>query len=246
MNSTTNPPQAISTALPTIAASLHSQEFAWIGNAYSITSTAFIPWAGGAAHIFGRRPVLLIGLLFFFVGSAMCGASTNMSLMLAGRAIQGVGSGVILTLTEIVLADLVPLAERGAFQGAFGAVWALASAAGPVIGGALAAANWHWLFYMNLPLTAIVIAIVATCLNLRTPEEEGGWRAQVKRMDWLGNLTFIPSITLVTLALVWGGQTYAWSDAHVLAPLVIGVVGLVLWFFLEKYVGFFPSSSFIP
>ncbi|KAF7981925.1 hypothetical protein HWV62_30691 [Athelia sp. TMB] len=235
---------AISTALPTIAGALHSEDFAWIGNAYSITSTAFIPWAGGAAHIFGRRPILLLGLIFFFVGSAMCGASTTMSLMLAGRAIQGVGSGVILSLVEIVLADLVPLAERGAFQGGFGAVWALASATGPVIGGALAAANWHWLFYLNLPLTAIVIVIVGIFLNLRTPEEEGGWKAKVKRMDWLGNGIFIPSITLLILGLVWGGQTYPWSDAHVVAPLVIGAVGLVVWFFLEKYVVEHPTVPF--
>ncbi|KAF7976442.1 hypothetical protein HWV62_6677 [Athelia sp. TMB] len=235
---------AISTALPTIAAALHSEDFAWIGNAYSITSTAFIPWAGGAAHIFGRRPILLIGLLCFLVGSAMCGASTTMSLMLAGRAIQGVGSGVILALVEIVLADLVPLAERGAFQGAFGAVWALASATGPVIGGALAAANWHWLFYLNLPLTAIVIVIVGVYLDLRTPLEEGGWRAQVKRMDWLGNGVFIPSITLLILGLVWGGQSYPWTDVHVLAPLIIGAVGLIIWFFLEKHIVEHPTVPF--
>ena len=175
----------------------------------------------------------------------MCGASTAMSLMLAGRAIQGVGSGVILSLVEIVLADLVPLAERGAFQGACGGVWALASATGPVIGGALAAANWHWLFYLNLPLTAIVIVIVGIFLDLRTPEEEGGWKAKVKRMDWLGNGIFIPSITLLILGLVWGGQTYAWSDAHVVAPLVIGAVGLVVWFFLEKYVCLHLPSSYL-
>ncbi|KZP23294.1 MFS general substrate transporter [Athelia psychrophila] len=235
---------AISTALPTIAAALHSEDFAWIGNAYSITSTAFIPWAGGAANIFGRRPVLLTGLLFFLVGSAMCGASTAMPLMLAGRAFQGVGSGVILTLVEIVLADLVPLAERGAFQGAFGAVWALASATGPVIGGALAASNWHWLFYMNLPLTALVIAIVGAFLDLRTPEEPGGWRAKVRRMDWLGNLVFIPSITLLILALVWGGQSYAWADAHVLAPLLLGALGLAAWFVLEKHVVAHPTVPF--
>lgn len=227
---------AIATALPTIAAALHSENFTWIGNAYSVTSTAFIPWAGGSAHIFGRRPILLLGLFLFLAGSAMCGASSSMPLMLAGRSFQGVGSGIIFSLVEIVLADLVPLTERGAFQGAFGAVWALASATGPVIGGVLAAANWHWLFYLNLPLTAMVIGVVGAFLDLRTPEEESGWKAKVKRMDWLGNGVFIPSITLFVLALVWGGQTYAWSDAHVVAPLVIGVIGLVVWFFLEKYV----------
>jgi len=103
---------AISTALPTIAHALKSEDFTWIGNAYSITATSVIPWSGGLAHVFGRRPILLGGLISFAVGSALCGAANNMNTMLAGRAFQGVGSGVILSLVEIILADLVPLSER--------------------------------------------------------------------------------------------------------------------------------------
>jgi len=173
---------AISTALPTIAHALKSEDFTWIGNSYSITATAFIPWSGGLANVFGRRPILIGGLLFFAVGSAMCGAAKNMNTMLAGRGFQGVGSGVILSLVEIVLADLVSLSERGTFQGAFGATWALASAVGPPLGGAFAKTNYRWLFYMNLPLTAIVIAIVGLFMNLKTPP--GTIRDKLQRMDW--------------------------------------------------------------
>jgi MFS family permease len=233
---------AISTALPTIAHALNSEDFTWIGNAYSITATSFIPWSGGLANVFGRRPILLGGLVFFAVGSAMCGAAKNMNTMLAGRAFQGVGSGVILSLVEIVLADLVSLSERGGFQGAFGAVWALASATGPLIGGAFATKNYRWLFYMNLPLTACVFAIVALFMNLKTPP--GTMKEKLARMDWIGNLVFIPSITIFIIGLVWGGQQFAWDSAHVLAPLIIGGFGLIAWYIIEKYYCEYPTVPF--
>jgi MFS family permease len=233
---------AISTALPTIAHALKSEDFTWIGNAYSITATSVIPWSGGLAHVFGRRPILLGGLISFAVGSALCGAANNMNTMLAGRAFQGVGSGVILSLVEIILADLVPLSERGSFQGAFGAVWALASATGPPIGGALAVKNYRWLFYMNLPLTAGVAAIVGLFMNLKIPP--GTMREKLGRMDWIGNLVFIPSISIFIMGLVWGGQQYAWDSAHVLAPLIIGAVGLIAWYFIEKYHCEHPTVPF--
>jgi len=201
-----------------------------------------VPWSGGLANVFGRRPILLGGLLSFAVGSAMCGAAMNMNTMLAGRAFQGVGSGVILSLVEIVLADLVPLSERGSFQGAFGAIWALASAVGPPIGGAFAASHYRWLFYMNLPLTAMVIAIVALFMNLKTPP--GTMKEKLGQMDWIGNLVFIPSITILIIGLVWGGQQYAWNSAHVLAPLIIGAVGLIVWYIIEKYYCEYPTVPF--
>ncbi|KAM0749144.1 iron permease [Meredithblackwellia eburnea MCA 4105] len=233
---------AISTALPTISAALHSTDYTWIGNSYSIGSAAFIPWSAGLAHVFGRRPALLAGLVLFLIGSAMCGAAKTMDLMLVGRTFQGVGSGFILTLTEVVLADLVSLSERGAYQGAFGAIWALASATGPPIGGSLAGANWRWLFYLNLPLSGLIIAVVFMFMDLKTPQ--GTIQEKIKKMDWTGNAVFIPSITLFIMGLVWGGQQYAWQDAHVLAPLIIGFFGLVLWFFLEKYWVEYPTVPF--
>jgi len=165
----------------------------------------------------------------------------NMNTMLAGRTFQGIGSGVILSLVEIVLADLVSLSERGSFQGAFGAVWALASATGPPIGGAFAKANYRWLFYMNLPLTAGVFAIVGLFMNLKTPL--GTMKEKLGRMDWIGNLVFIPSITILIIGLVWGGQQYPWNSAHVLATLIVGAVGLVAWFIIEKYYAEYPTAS---
>ena len=127
--------------------------------------------------------------------------------------INSVGAGGILSLTEIVLADLVPLSERGSYQGAFGAIWSLASALGPVIGGAFATKNWRGLFWMNLPLTAIVFAIVAAFVDLPIPE--GSFKSKIARMDFFGNAVFIPSITLFVVGLTYGGNTYPWTDVHV-------------------------------
>lgn len=233
---------AIATALPTIAEQLNSTDYTWIGSAYSICSTAFIPWSGGLADIFGRRNVLLGAVLFFAVGSAMCGAAPNMEVMIAGRSMQGVGSGAILSLVEIILADLVSLSERGAYQGAFGAIWALASATGPLIGGGLAETNWRWLFYLNLPLCLIISIVIGAFIKLKTPE--GTMADKFKRMDWFGNFVFIPSITLFIVGLVYGGQTYPWTDAHVLAPLIIGFLGLVFWVVIEHSFVKHPTVPF--
>ena len=148
---------AVSTALPTIINHFQGQQFVWIGSAYTLAGVAFLPLSGHFANLFGRRPILLIGLALFAVGSALCGAASSMGMLIAGRskypsisaqrgrlltpecllvvhaAVQGLGSGVILALTEIILADLVPLRERGAYQGAIGLIWSIASIIGPLV-----------------------------------------------------------------------------------------------------------------
>ncbi|KAK4704677.1 hypothetical protein P7C70_g1530, partial [Phenoliferia sp. Uapishka_3] len=126
---------AVSTVLPTIASDLKTTDPSWVGSAYALTSTALIPWTGGLAKIFGRRATMLDSLLFFAIGSAVTGSANSMNIVILGRALQGVGGGGILTMTEIIVCDLIPLAERGAYFGILGSVWALASAIGPPIGG---------------------------------------------------------------------------------------------------------------
>lgn len=111
---------AVSTALPTIANALHADQFIWVGSAYAIAASAFIPLSGGVAEIFGRRFALFSCMTFFFVGSAVCGAAKNMSAMIAGRTIQGLGSGGIQSVTMIILADLVSLQDRGLYASFFG------------------------------------------------------------------------------------------------------------------------------
>ncbi|POY73434.1 hypothetical protein BMF94_3772 [Rhodotorula taiwanensis] len=223
---------AVSTALPSIAADFNSNNYSWVASAYALTSTALIPWTGGLAAIFGRRPMMLIGLFIFALGSALVGAAQSMAMVIGGRSVQGVGGGVILTMSSIVLTDLVPLAERGIFFGILGAVWAGASAVGPPIGGALASAGaWRWLFYLNLPLAGVAIVLVFFCLDMKEPETT--WSEKLAQMDYV-NVVFVASATAAILGLTWGGTDYPWSSFRVLVPLVLGFLGMAAFVYVES------------
>ncbi|KAH9951826.1 MFS general substrate transporter [Amylocystis lapponica] len=224
---------AISTALPTITDELHGGDnFSWVGSAFSLSSTAILPLSGRLADIFGRKPIIALSIAIFAVGSAIAGASQSMGMLIAARAIQGVGGGAILNLTEIIISDLVPLAERGMFQGLLGLTWALASGVGPPIGGAFAEkASWRWIFYMNLPLIGIAFGLVIFFLRVRTPE--GSIKAKLARVDWIGNLIVIAGTTLAIVGLTWAGISHPWNSVQVLAPLIIGLVLIGCFFWYE-------------
>ncbi|KAH9856220.1 iron permease [Lenzites betulinus] len=224
---------AVSTALPTIVQRLHGNDFIWAGGAYTIASTAVLPLVGGLVSGFGRKYVLLSFVAFFAVGSLLCGAAKNLTMLIVGRAVQGIGSGGSLSVTEIIFADMVTLPERGKFQGIAAAVWALACAIGPPIGGALAGSGaWRWLFYMNLPLCALATCAIIFCLPNIVPS--GSARKKFAEMDWIGNGIIITSTVLVFLGLTWGGLRFPWLSAQVLVPLILGAIGIVVFFVVEK------------
>nr|GAT58523.1 predicted protein [Mycena chlorophos] len=248
---------AVANVLPTISEALHDEsgDYLWVGSAYSLSSTAVIPLTGNFANAFGRRPVMLSSIGLFAIGSALAGAAQNMSMLIAARTIQGVlaffevrhwqvlthkgvGGGGILTLSEILVADLVPLSERGIYAGLVALVWALAS------GGALASTGtktWRWLFYLNLPICGLSALIVIFYLSVRTPE--GTIRSKLAKIDWVGNAIIVSGATLAILGLTWGGSRYPWSSAKVLAPLVIGFVLVAAFFVFEATV---PADPTIP
>ncbi|GAA5933733.1 MDR family MFS transporter [Sporobolomyces koalae] len=224
---------SVSTALPSIAADFQSPEYSWIASSYTLASTALIPWMGGFAFIFGRRPVMVVSILVFALGSALTGAAQNMAMCIAGRTVQGAGGGGIQTLCAILVVDLVPIAERGPYFGLMAAIWAMASAIGPSVGGALASAGaWRWLFYLNLPICAIALVLVILFLNVKTPKTT--WREKAKMMDWF-NLLFVASATSAILGLTWGGVTYSWASYQVLVPLILGLAGVVTFVYLERF-----------
>ncbi|KAF7792059.1 hypothetical protein EIP86_003087 [Pleurotus ostreatoroseus] len=232
---------AVSTALPTITDDLHGgDDFTWVGSAYALASTAILPLTGTLADIFGRRPIMLIAILFFSLGSALAGAAQNMNMLIAARTIQGIGGGSISSLTEIITSDLVPLAERGLYQGILGLTWAFASGVGPPIGGALAEkASWRWLFFINLPLTGVAFFLVWFFLRVRTPE--GSMKEKLKRVDWSGNVIVIAGTTLAIVGLTFGGVRFPWDSAQVLAPLIIGLVLIIVFIVYEAKVPKEPS-----
>ncbi|KAK5003135.1 hypothetical protein LTR28_010546, partial [Elasticomyces elasticus] len=181
----------ITVALPTISEHFHSSAgYTWIGSAYLLANAASTPLWGKLSDIFGRKPMLLVANLAFLIGSLIAGLSINIGMLIVARAIQGIGSGGLLTLVDIVISDMFSLRTRGAYLGVIGGVWAIACAIGPIIGGAFTGkVSWRWCFYINLPLDGLAFFIILFFLDVKTPRTpivEG-----LLAIDWLGTLAVV-------------------------------------------------------
>ncbi|CCM02629.1 uncharacterized protein FIBRA_04732 [Fibroporia radiculosa] len=228
--------------LPTIAGDLDIAQFTWIGTTYQLASTALLPLSGGLAQIFGRRPVMLVALILFATGGAVSGSSNGEAMLFTGRTLQGLGAGGVLTLTSIVLSDILPLQERGVYNGLLGIVWSGASGVGPIIGGTFAqSGHWRWLFYVTIPISGLAATLVLIFVKL--PKPDGDLRSKLRRIDWIGNAIVMSSSTAVVIAMTWGGVEYAWISAPVLVPLVLGMVGLGCFLLYE---GLCAKNPLIP
>ncbi|KAG0156866.1 hypothetical protein PDIDSM_4048 [Penicillium digitatum] len=218
----------IATALPTIAAALHSETlYVWTITSYLLASTAVQPLFGQMADIFGRRNLTILSVALFALGSGIAGGANNTAMMIGGRTVQGVGGGGINVMVEIVVCDLVSLRERGKYVGIIGSMWAIGSVIGPIVGGALSQhATWRWIFYINLPLSGATLALLIPFLRLNY-RREGTILDRLKRVDYLGNTVLILAVISVLLALTWGGTVHAWSSWRTIVPLVLGMAGLV-------------------
>lgn len=214
-----------------------SQAYMWISNAYLLTSTAFTPLFGQSANIFGRRILTLLAILVFAIGSAVAGPAPTLGALIAGRAIQGIGAAGLNTMVEVIVCDLVPLRERGKYMGFIFSIYGVGTSIGPVIGGAIAArATWRWVFYINLPLAAISLLLVGVSLStLPVNRNTTRWKL-LKRIDFGGNILLVASITSILLALTWGGGEQPWSSWRTFLPLILGLLGLILFLFVESRV----------
>ncbi|KAJ7806153.1 major facilitator superfamily domain-containing protein [Mycena olivaceomarginata] len=224
----------VSNALPTIVNSLHGEDYVWVGSAYNLAAAAFMPSTGVLAQMFGRKSVLVGALAVFSLGCALCGAAQTMAMLIGGRVVQGIGGAGILSVSTIIISDVVPLSDRGVFNGLLQLTWCLASGLGPVVGGTLAQnGKWRWIFYLNLPIAPIPSILVATCLNLKVPRWT--WSESWQHFDALGNLLVISGSSLFAIGLTWGGSAkFPWDSASVIAPLCIGGV-ILLAFMLYEY-----------
>ncbi|EGO00143.1 hypothetical protein SERLA73DRAFT_72881 [Serpula lacrymans var. lacrymans S7.3] len=233
---------AVSTALPTIVTELHSNQFVWVATSYGLASTALLPLSGGLAEIFGRRPIVLVSLVLFALGSALGGAAQSMNMLIAARTIQGSGAGGIFTLSQIILSDMVTLKERGTYSGLFGLTWALGGGIGPLVGGALAQpSRWRWLFYLNIPIAGLAFLLVLLFLSLPTPV--GTLKEKMARIDWIGNFIIIGATCACVIGLTWGGVVYPWNTAQVLVPICLGFAGLIVFFLFE---GLWCQTPLVP
>ncbi|PHH88131.1 hypothetical protein CDD83_7935 [Cordyceps sp. RAO-2017] len=212
----------ISTAIPQITNDFHSaDDIGWYGTAYLLTNCAFQLVFGKLYSVFSVKAVFLASVVLFEAGSALCGAAPTSVAFILGRAIAGLGSGGILSGVIVVIVYALPLHKRPKYQGFFGAVFGISSVTGPLIGGAFTTnVTWRWCFYLNLPLGAVVMAIVYVVLHVPArPEAKGSFRDKRRQLDILGLFALLPGITCLCLALQWGGTTYSvWRPEQAVIP----------------------------
>src|SRR5256886_14595983 len=218
----------VGVAMPRIVSELHGlQYYAWVTTAYLITSTALVPVAGKLGDLFGRRPFLLGGMVGFIAASALCGTSFTMASLVAFRALQGVFGGVLFASTFAVLADVFPPEQRARMSGVFGAVFGLSSVIGPTLGGYLTdGPGWRWVFYVNVPLGIVAVLLVASQLPVVRSS------ARLRDIDWVGTGLLFAGLTPLLIALSMT-RDHAWLSFEVLGLLVVAVVTLVAFYFVE-------------
>jgi MFS family permease len=228
------------TAISTIATALETKQYTWIVNSYTLASTVLQPLTGQLAEIFGRLPVLLGSVLLLAIGSAIAGAAPSYAALIVGRTIQGVGGGAVPLVAEIIISDLVPLQERPKFLGLVMATSSLGLILGPIIGGAiLRGTSWRWVFYINLPIVGagilFLLPLAGTIKRLTRTPAAGSWKGGLSQIDYIGNFLFSASAIAILLPLTFGGHMFAWSSWRVIFPLVLGVVGLVVFALHERF-----------
>ncbi|KAH8807869.1 putative dothistromin transporter [Xylogone sp. PMI_703] len=230
----------ITTALETIAEDLHSSAgFTWIGSAYLLAAAASTPLWGKISDIFGRKPILLLANFIFFIGSLVAGLSINIGMLISARVIQGIGSGGLLNLPNIIIGDLFSPRSRGAYYGVIGSTWALAASLGPIVGGVFTTkVTWRWCFYINLPLDGLSFFILLFFLDITTPKTP--LMKGLAAIDWLGAFFTVAGTLLFLFGLELGGTSFPWNSATVICLLVFGAVAAVLSILVEAKVAKYP------
>lgn len=227
----------VSTAIRTIGDDLNGLTLqAWVTTAYLIAATISTPLYGKLSDIYGRKPLYLVSITLFVVGSLLCGTATDMYQLAAHRGLQGLGAGGLMALALIILGDVLSPRERTKYQAAFFAVWGVASVLGPVLGGFFAGASellslagWRWIFLMNVPLGILTMAVIIKVLHLPHTHKK-------VRIDWWGVATLI--VALVPLLLVVEqGRTWGWTSAPTVVLSVVTVLGVVGFYLAERAAG---------
>jgi MFS family permease len=214
----------ITPTIPTIVRGFHSTTgYVWIGSAFILSSTASTPVWGSLADIWGRKPILLIALTIFLGGSLLCALAPSMHSLIAGRAVQGIGSSGMGTTVNIIICDTFSLRDRGLYLAITSVVWAIGSAIGPVIGGSFTTkVSWRWCFWINLPIGAVVLVVLLFFLKLPSPHTPV--LAGLKAIDWVGSILIVGAALMILLGLDFGNVTFPWSSVTVVCLIVFGFV----------------------
>src|SRR5208337_3763865 len=219
----------VATALPTIVGDLGGLErLSWVTSAYLLAQTAVTPLYGKLGDQLGRKRVLQSAVVLFLVGSALCGLAGSMTELIAFRAVQGLGAGGLIVLVQATVGDIVSPRERGRYQGLFGAVFGVASVAGPLLGGVIVEhLSWRWIFYVNLPIGMVALVVISATL----PAVSARTRPAV---DYLGAGILASALSAIVLVASLGGTTWAWTSLQTLLVGAAAVLLLVLFGAVER------------
>ncbi len=221
----------VATAMPRIIAEFNGLDrYTWVTTAYLLTSTVMVPIYGKLSDMFGRKPIFLIGVVLFLIGSAASGLSQDMNQLIAFRAFQGLGAAALLPIAIAVVGDLFTPRERGKWQGITGGVFGLASILGPAAGGWITDnASWRWVFYVNLPIGIVALLVLIFLMpSLHS-------RSAKVRIDYVGALLLVAGTVPMMLGFTWAGTQYDWISPQILGLFVGSLVSFVLFFVYERY-----------
>ena len=223
----------VSTSLPRIVTSLGGLGlFPWVFTAFMLTSTTTVPIVGKLTDMYGRKPFYMAGIAILIAGSALAGSSQSMGQLIAFRAVQGLGAGMIMGIAFAIVADVFPPRERGKWSGLLSAVFASASVIGPLIGGTLTdQVHWRWVFYVNLPLGGLALTVLALGMPALRPSRPG------VRLDYGGIALLCMTVVPLLLALAWAGSQYSWLSPQIIGLLSLAAAAVVVFGYVEMRAG---------
>jgi EmrB/QacA subfamily drug resistance transporter len=219
----------VSTALPTIVGEFGGlNHLSWVVTAYLLTSTAATPIFGKVSDLYGRRRIFQFAIITFLVGSALAGLAQNMGELIAFRAIQGIGGGGLMAMTQVIVGDVVSPRERGRYMGYIGSVFAIASVIGPLLGGYFVDnLTWRWIFYINIPIGIAALFVTNSVLNLP-------FRRDDHPIDYMGSALLVGAVTCIVLVTTWGGSEFAWGSTTIIGLVVGGAILAALFVIQER------------